>query len=51
VTIWILPPERTTPDRALDGSVRAGARSGVVRSVPPFPSWWQRQDALGVREA
>ena len=29
---WTLPPERTTPDRALRQSVHDGARSGVVRS-------------------
>src|ERR1043166_3552659 len=41
VSILTLPPERTTPDRALAGPVHAGARSGVVRSVPPLPAWRQ----------
>src|ERR1043165_10229095 len=40
-----LPPEPRTR-AGLERPVNAGARSGVVRSVPPLLAWWQCQDAL-----
>src|ERR1051325_1925504 len=40
-----LSPEPRTLS-GLERRVNGGARSGVVRSVPPLLAWWQCQDAL-----